>query len=203
VARRHNIPRKSVQAILCERLVAVGLADTTRVLSSYPHQLSGGMLQRCMIAMALITNPKLLIADEPTTALDTTIARQILSLMLKLQEEHGFAMILISHDVEIISDLSDDIAVLYAGKIVETGPTSEVVNHPSHPYTTGLLGAIPQAGIGRGELAAIPGQVPSSSLSITGCAFAPRCQHRLDICESEPTIVQINDHKVACWMGQS
>lgn len=203
VARKQGFAKADIDQALENRLLSVGLKDPQRVLSSFPHQLSGGMLQRCMIAMALISSPKLLIADEPTTALDSTIGKQVLDLMKSLQKEEGFAMIFISHDVEVVSYISDEIAVLYAGKVVEFGLSAEVMKSPVHPYTRGLLGAIPSSEKKRGELASIPGNVPASTLNIVGCAFASRCSERLDKCEVEPQPADINGRKVSCWRVQS
>lgn len=199
VAQRRNIAKDEIDSTLIHRLESVGLKDSQRVLASYPHQLSGGMLQRCMIAMALISTPMLLIADEPTTALDATIGAQVLALISSLQKREGFAMLFISHDVSAVAKVSDDIAVVYAGRIVETGPTHEVMNSPQHPYTRGLLGAIPSAQKARGTLVAIAGNVPSVLTSVVGCAFAERCPLRIESCRQEPPIVQINNQSVACW----
>jgi len=199
VAQRRNIAKDEIDSTLIHRLESVGLKDSQRVLASYPHQLSGGMLQRCMIAMALISTPMLLIADEPTTALDATIGAQVLALISSLQKREGFAMLFISHDVSAVAKVSDDIAVVYAGRIVETGPTHEVMNSPQHPYTRGLLGAIPSAQKARGTLVAIAGNVPSVLTSVVGCAFAERCPLRIESCSQEPPIVQINNQSVSCW----
>jgi len=199
VAQRRNIAKDEIDSTLIHRLESVGLKDSQRVLASYPHQLSGGMLQRCMIAMALISTPMLLIADEPTTALDATIGAQVLALISSLQKREGFAMLFISHDVSAVAKVSDDIAVVYAGRIVETGPTHEVMNSPQHPYTRGLLGAIPRAQKARGTLVAIAGNVPSVLTSVVGCAFAERCPLRIESCSQEPPIVQINNQSVSCW----
>jgi peptide/nickel transport system ATP-binding protein len=203
VARKQGTQKSDLEELLQARLRSVGLREPKRVLSSFPHELSGGMLQRCMIAMALISRPKLLIADEPTTALDSTIGQQVLDLMKSLQAEENFAMIFISHDVEVVSNVSDDIAVLYAGKVVEYGPSSEVMENPIHPYTRGLLGAIPSADKKRGQLASIPGNVPSNSLEILGCAFASRCSSRFDACEVEPQLLPLKNRNVACWKVES
>ncbi|MFA5918264.1 MAG: ABC transporter ATP-binding protein [Candidatus Nanopelagicaceae bacterium] len=203
VALKRGIARNEVEDVLTERLLSVGLRDTARVISSYPHQLSGGMLQRCMIAMALISRPKLLIADEPTTALDSTIGKQVLELIKGLQEREGFAMLFISHDVTVVSEVSDDVAVLYAGKIVEYGPSTQVMNSPSHPYSQGLLGAIPSAAKPRGKLSAIRGSVPANTLEIVGCAFSPRCPYSFERCAEEPQLLSIGSsskaQSVACW----
>lgn len=199
VARKQGLRKVDLDNALETRLRSVGLRDPKRVLSSFPHQLSGGMLQRCMIAMALISRPKLLIADEPTTALDSTIGRQVLELIMSLQEEEGFAMIFISHDVEVVSEVADDIAVLYAGKVVEHGPAAQVMQHPVHPYTRGLLGAIPSSEKRRGHLSSIPGNVPASTLNIVGCSFASRCSDRFGACDEEPEMRLIQNRNVACW----
>lgn len=199
VTKRHGLPKTEGLAIIKDRLSEVGLPDVDRVLHSYPHQLSGGMLQRCMIAMALLGKPMLLIADEPTTALDSTIARQILSLIVTLQKQYGFALIFISHDVGLISDISDQIAVLYTGRIVETGPTQMVLSNPKHPYTQGLLSAIPSRSIEPGQLTAIPGQVPANTLTIVGCSFASRCPKVHQKCSTDPRLELVHDREVACW----
>lgn len=202
VARRQKTQKSDLESLLQAQLRSVGLREPERVLSSFPHELSGGMLQRCMIAMALISRPKLLIADEPTTALDSTIGQQVLELIKSLQAEENFAMIFISHDVEVVSSVSDDIAVLYAGRVVEYGPASEVMEDPVHPYTRGLLGAIPSADKKRGHLASIPGNVPSNSLEILGCAFSGRCSSKFDACDVEPQLRSKDNRSVACWKMQ-
>ena len=203
VAERRNITRNEIDKLLNQRLRSVGLNDAKRVLNSYPHELSGGMLQRCMIAMALISTPKLLIADEPTTALDATIGHQVLGLIRSLQAQQGFAMLFISHDVSAVAKVSDVIAVVYAGRVVETGPTQDVMNNPQHPYTRGLLGAIPSAQKMRGELTAIPGNVPSTLLEIKGCSFAKRCSLADSSCDQEPPLVNIGNQVVACWKAKA
>ena len=199
VAQRRNIARSEIQGLLVSRLTSVGLSDTKRILPAYPHELSGGMLQRAMIAMSLLSSPKLLIADEPTTALDATIGDQVLTLIRTLQISEGFAMLFISHDVSAVAKTSDEIAVVYAGKVVETGPTALVMSNPKHPYTKGLLGAIPSGDKPRGSLIAISGTVPSNLTQLTGCSFAERCPLRIEHCDQEPPLVQVNEQKVACW----
>ena len=207
VALKRGIARSEVEDVLTERLRSVGLRDTARVICSYPHQLSGGMLQRCMIAMALISRPKLLIADEPTTALDSTIGKQVLELIKGLQEREGFAMLFISHDVTVVSEVADDVAVLYAGKIVEYGPSAQVMNSPNHPYSQGLLGAIPSAAKPRGKLTAIKGSVPANTSEIVGCAFTPRCPQAFEQCSQEPQLLSVASSErlqsVACWRVRS
>jgi len=199
VAVRRQIARNEIDQLLQARLRSVGLNDVKRVMNSYPHELSGGMLQRCMIAMALISTPKLLIADEPTTALDATIGHQVLGLIRSLQQSEGFAMLFISHDVSAVAKVSDVMAVVYAGRVVESGPTQDVMNNPQHPYTKGLLGAIPSAKKPRGELTAITGNVPSSLKALTGCSFAKRCTSADAQCLGEPPIIQIKEQVIACW----
>ena len=199
VAQRRNIERGRIPELLVDRLASVGLSDAKRILASYPHELSGGMLQRCMIAMALISTPKLLIADEPTTALDATIGHQVLGLIRSLQQRQGFAMLFISHDVSAVAKVSDVISVVYAGRVVESGPAYDLMNNPQHPYTRGLLGAIPSAQKRRGQLTAIPGSVPSSLKDIVGCSFAPRCALADSACSKEPPLVHINQQLIACW----
>jgi len=169
-----------------EVLGQVGLPDPGRVESSYPHELSGGMLQRVMIAMALACNPKLLIADEPTTALDVTIQAQILQLMLDLKRRVGAAIILITHDLGVVAEIAERVMVMYAGRKVEEAPVAELFRSPRHPYTQGLLGAVPKLGSSltgaARRLAEIPGQVPSLKGRIEGCVFAGRCALATDLC---------------------
>jgi peptide/nickel transport system ATP-binding protein len=199
VALRRNIDKAQIPKILSDRLIAVGLLDSNRILESYPHELSGGMLQRCMIAMALLSTPKLLIADEPTTALDATIGHQVLALIHSLQMREGFAMLFISHDVSAVAKVSDEIAVVYAGRVVESGPTSDVMSNPQHPYTRGLLGAIPSAAKVRGALIAIPGSVPTNLSELRGCSFVERCALASEKCSAEPPLIKINNQVIACW----
>ncbi len=167
-------------------LERVGIADAARRIDLYPHELSGGMRQRVMIAMALLCGPELLIADEPTTALDVTIQAQILDLIAELRRETGTTIVLITHDLGIIAGLCDRVAVMYAGRIVETGAVRDIFYRPQHPYTQGLLRAMPRLeDAHEGELVAIPGQPPNLQRLPTGCAFRPRCAHRMPICAVE------------------
>jgi oligopeptide/dipeptide ABC transporter ATP-binding protein len=171
----------------------------------YPHKLSGGMRQRAMIAMALSCNPQLLLADEPTTALDVTIQAQILSLMMKLKEEFKTSILLITHDLGIISEMATRVAVMYAGKIVEEAPVRELFKDPRHPYTWGLLGSVPVIGkkaeTGR-RLQEIPGMVPSPLEMPPGCRFHPRCPRAMPVCsEHEPRMVTLGEfRRVQCWL---
>ena len=173
----------------------------------FPHQFSGGMRQRVMIAIALACAPKILIADEPTTALDVTVQAQVFGLLRELQREQGTAIILITHDMGAVSEMADRVVVMYAGRKVEEGPVNEVLERPGHPYTKGLLACRPRLSIGtpspRGRLAEIPGTVPPLHLLGRGCAFAPRCPARIGRCDTEtPPVVGIGpDHVAACWVA--
>jgi oligopeptide/dipeptide ABC transporter ATP-binding protein len=181
----------------------VGIPSAERRADEYPHQMSGGMLQRVMIASALSCNPKLLIADEPTTALDVTIQAQILELMKDLQERTGMAILLITHDFGVVGTMADDIATMYAGRIVEKGAAEDVFAHPRHPYTAALLRAIPVLGMTKDEpLEVIPGTVPTASRWPTGCRFAMRCPHVFAKCRVEdPAMFQVGRQEAACWLA--
>ena len=184
-----------------EMLARVRIPSPERRYHDYPHRLSGGMRQRVMIAMALACGPRLLIADEPTTALDVTIQAQILDLMRVLREETGTAIILITHDLGVIAEVADDVAVMYAGRIVEYAPVDRLFGDPQHPYTIGLLGSIPRLHFEQDRLAVIEGQVPSPRARVEGCRFNPRCPFRVDQCLTEdPPLSPIHaDHLAACW----
>jgi len=183
-----------------EALAMVGIPSPAERLLSYPHQLSGGMRQRVAIAIALLNQPKLIIADEPTTALDVTIQAQILYEVQKLCRETGTAMIWITHDLAVVSGLADRIAVMYAGRIVESGATADVVHHPSHPYTQGLINSIPTRATHGSLLRQIPGMTPSLLQLPQGCAFRPRCGHATDQCLTVPQPSETAHHKtVRCW----
>lgn len=184
----------------CELLTLVGLSDPKRRLRDYPHQLSGGQRQRIMIAIALACDPKLLIADEPTTALDVTIQAQIMDLLKKLKEERQMATLLISHDLGVVAGNADKLAIMYAGKIVETGPVTKLFENPLHPYTIGLLNCIPR--LGRKEaLPTIPGQLPNLREHHDGCLFIERCDAPCPPCGHQaPELLEIeSDHWVRCW----
>ncbi|MDZ4312816.1 MAG: ABC transporter ATP-binding protein [Cypionkella sp.] len=171
----HALPRPARHAQAVEFLAATGLADPERVLRSYPHQLSGGMQQRVVIAQALATGADLLIADEPTTALDVTVGAQVLALLRQLVTERGLTILMITHDMDVVAEVCDSATVLYAGTSVEGGATAELLANPRHPYTRALLAALPDAAPRGGRLAAIEGRIPSPVETITGCIFAPRC----------------------------
>ena len=184
-----------------ELMDLVGISDAPRRLLQYPHQFSGGMRQRVMIAIALASNPKLLLADEPTTALDVTIQDQILKLILSLRDELAMSVVLVTHDLGVVATTCDHMAVMYAGRIVETGAVSSVFAQPSHAYTRGLLGSVPRAGTQRSQLLSIEGTPPSLSAIPKGCSFHPRCEFATDICRrSTPAMLpQSATHAAACF----
>jgi len=201
-----NMPRKAARARALDLLKMVGIPDPERRLKAFPHEMSGGMAQRVMIAMALACEPELLIADEPTTALDVTIQAQILDLIRALREQTGTAVILITHDLGVVAEMCDRVAVMYAGEIVEEASTIELFRDPRHPYTRGLINSIPVVGETRDELAVIPGNVPNLIDLPAACRFAPRCvtreieavPHSLDV---HPELREIRPgHDVRCWL---
>ncbi|MFQ5692655.1 MAG: ABC transporter ATP-binding protein [Nitrospinota bacterium] len=186
-----------------EMLDKVGIPDAAQRAREYPHQLSGGMRQRAMIAMALSCNPKILIADEPTTALDVTIQAQILDLMVRLQEDFGTAIILITHDLGVVAEMARRVAVMYAGVIVEEGTAEQIFSDPRHPYTQGLLQSVPRIDASREDrLTEIPGVVPDLYRVPPGCKFEPRCPHAADRCrQQEPALFQVSPgHTARCWL---
>ncbi len=185
-----------------EMIKTVGIPRPEIIADSYPHELSGGMKQRAMIAMAMACDPELLLADEPTTALDVTIQAQILELMKALQKKFNTAIMLITHDLGVVAETADYVAVMYAGKIVEETNVFELFKNPSHPYTIGLLKSKPIINKQQDVLYSIPGQVPSPHHMPKGCYFNPRCERAIEKCRQEqPNLVEINDgHKVACWL---
>jgi peptide/nickel transport system ATP-binding protein len=201
-----NMKRRAARHRAAELLRMVGIPDPQRRLSAYPHALSGGMAQRVMIAMALACEPELLIADEPTTALDVTIQAQILDIMRSLQRETGTAIILITHDLGVVAEMCDRVAVMYAGEIVEQTDTRSLFEDPKHPYTRGLIGSVPKLGQERDELAVIPGSVPNLIDLPPACRFAPRCVTRVteNVPHSEelhPELRPVREgHDVRCWL---
>jgi peptide/nickel transport system ATP-binding protein len=190
--RAHErLSKRQARGRTIELLAEVGISSPKRRVDDYPHQFSGGMRQRVMIAMALSCNPSLLIADEPTTALDMTIQAQILDLMKRLKRDHGSSILLITHDMGVVGDIAERVAVMYAGRIVEEGSKDAVFRDPQHPYTWGLLGSIPRLDRPRvRRLAAIPGAPPSLLALPEGCRFAPRCRHRFERCSERPELVE-------------
>jgi peptide/nickel transport system ATP-binding protein len=216
----HRIGTQLVEAILIHRDVShaeakaralevlkeVGIPQAARRLDDYPHQFSGGMRQRVMIAMALINNPAVLIADEPTTALDVTTQAQILSLMAQLQADHGTAIIMITHDLGVVAEIADDVVVMYAARVVEYGPVDDLFEQPQHPYTWGLLGSLPRLGAEVDRLVQIPGQPPSLLGPPRGCRFNPRCPYAFARCRQEdPRLMPVSgtdDHLQACFLDE-
>ncbi|CAO5152705.1 dipeptide ABC transporter (ATP-binding subunit) [Frankia sp. AiPs1] len=178
--------RAQRRAAVLRLLASVGIADPARVAASRPHQLSGGMRQRAVIAIAIAGEPEVLIADEPTTALDVTVQAAVLGLIRDLQTRHGMALLMVTHDVGVAEELGGTVGVMYAGRLVETGPAREVLRDPRHPYTRGLLASLPVPGVARGELRVIPGRPPLTGESGTGCAFAPRCPLAVASCRHRP-----------------
>jgi peptide/nickel transport system ATP-binding protein len=201
-----NMTRRAARDRSVELLRMVGIPDPERRLRAFPHELSGGMAQRVMIAMALACEPELLIADEPTTALDVTIQAQILDLIRNLRDETGTAVILITHDLGVVAETCDRVAVMYAGEIVEQTDVSRLFRQPRHPYTRGLIGSIPVLGDQREELSVIPGNVPNLIDLPKGCRFAPRCYARLDhdvamALDVHPNLLPLEEgHEVRCWL---
>ncbi len=204
VVRHQGLGRAAARKKTVDMLQKVGIPDPARRANEYPHHLSGGMRQRVMIAMALSCTPDILIADEPTTALDVTIQAQILELLTQLQQDFGMAVLMITHDLGIIAEVADRVAVMYAGKIVETGRVEEIFTDPRHPYTRGLLASVPKLNEQKERLSVIPGTVPDAVHFPQACRFSPRCPDAEAICrEQQPALLQIDGgHAVACWMAQ-
>jgi peptide/nickel transport system ATP-binding protein len=184
VQLHRDLSTRQARSRALELLKAVGIPKAETRLDDYPHQFSGGMRQRVMIAMALINDPDLLIADEPTTALDVTTQAQILTLMKRLQEEFGSAILIITHDLGVVAETADDVLVMYAANVVEQAPVEELFNRPQHPYTWGLMGSLPRLEVDLERLTQIPGQPPSLLRPPAGCRFHPRCPHVMEICKT-------------------
>jgi peptide/nickel transport system ATP-binding protein len=201
ILRHRPMSRDAAKELALEMLRMVHIPSPEQRFGDYPHRLSGGMRQRVMVAMALACKPKLLIADEPTTALDVTIQAQILDLMRTLREETGTAIILITHDLGVVAELADDVVVMYAGRIVERATVAALFAEPQHPYTVGLLGSIPRLDIEQDRLAAIEGQVPNPLAPVAGCRFHPRCPFAIERClVDEPPLLDLGQgHESACW----
>ena len=197
-----NLDKKAAREKAIDLLKEVGIPRADEIVDCYPHELSGGMRQRVMIAMGLACNPKLLIADEPTTALDVTIQAQILDLMRGIKKTHNTAILMITHDLGVVAEMADYVVVMYAGKVVEEGPVLEIFKNPTHPYTVGLLKSKPSINERKSELYSIPGQVPNPVGIKDSCYFNERCSHCMDVCKN--TIPKLHDigngHKVACWL---
>ena len=196
------VSKKEAKKKALELIALVGIGRAEEIYKSYPHQLSGGMLQRIMIAIAISCNPRLLIADEPTTALDVTIQAQILELLRELKKDRNMAMLLITHDLGVVAEVADYVIVMYAGKVIEQGPVIELFKNPKHPYTKGLLAAKPVINQRKERLYTIPGQVPDLAQLKPSCYFSDRCEQCMSICTTTaPTMKKVEEnHDVACWL---
>jgi peptide/nickel transport system ATP-binding protein len=184
-----------------ELLASTGIPAARERIDHYPHQFSGGMRQRVVIALALAAEPKLVVADEPTTALDVSIQAQIIELLKRLCREHGTAVMLITHDMGVIAETADRVAVMYAGRVAEIGPVADVIHKPRHPYTAGLMGSIPSMDGHRERLVQIDGSMPRLNAIPPGCAFNPRCGQRLPRCATErPELMPAGTSRAACWL---
>lgn len=206
---KQNLGQADIEKII-DLIRDTGLPNPEKIIKSYPHRLSGGMQQRVMIAMALASEPELLIADEPTTALDVTIQAQILELLVKLKKEKGLTILFVTHNMGVVTETCDNVAVFYAGKVVEQGNVRDIFHSPKHPYTQGLLATLPHPGSRGQDLATIAGVVPSGLADIRGCPFASRCPQAMDICRQQaPLWTEFKKgkssfrHKVACFLYQA
>ncbi len=196
-----NISRADAWQKATDLLKKVGVSDPERRMKSYPHELSGGMTQRVMIAMALSAQPQVLIADEPTTALDVTIQAQVLELIKELQSELGAAVLLITHDMGVVADMADNVMVMYAGEVVEFAPVKDIFKNPRHPYTRGLLRSLPRLDRDSGQLYSISGTVPPAGQEMPGCRFAPRCESCMEKCTaSKPELTCVGSSQVRCHL---
>lgn len=203
IVHHQKLSKEEANAKAIEMLKLVQISNAEERANQYPHQFSGGMRQRAMIAMALSCNPKLLIADEPTTALDVTIQAQIIDLLDDIRKKTGTAIVLITHDLGVVASLADRIAVMYAGKVVETGAAKDIFYNPSHPYTVALLNSLPKHDTNKSDkLSSIPGTPPDLLDPPKGCAFASRCEKCMKICQNkQPPIFKLNDgHEASCWL---
>ncbi len=203
VLTHFKLPQEAAEELVLKTLEDVHLPNAREHLNAYPHQFSGGMLQRVMIAMALLCSPDILIADEPTTALDVTIQAQILALLKELQEKKGMATLMITHDMGVVAEVADEVIVMYGGEQVEEGGVESLFENPSHPYTQGLFAARPDQGMHQGKLPIIEGSVPRVGEMPKGCPFHPRCKYAMEICHTHKTplfSLQENGHKARCWL---
>lgn len=205
IREHRKMSKKEARALALEMLKKVGIARAESIIDEYPHQLSGGMRQRVMIAMSITCNPDVLIADEPTTALDVTIQAQILDLIRRLNEERGMAVMMITHDLGVVAEMCHRVAVMYAGKVVEEGSVRDIFKRPLHPYTQGLIQSVPRMNETRARLYSIPGNVPILSKNLQGCRFADRCPSVMPKClEALPNLVeQGSGHRCRCWLHEN
>ena len=198
-----NLSEAQARKRAIELLQETGIPAAEQRIDQYPHQFSGGMRQRVVIALALAASPKLIVADEPTTALDVSIQAQIISLLKRVCKEQGAAVMLVTHDMGVIAETCDRVAVMYAGRLVEIGPVAEVIHHPAHPYTVGLMGSIPAMDEDRERLLQIDGSMPRLNAIPAGCAYNPRCPRVFDRCRVErPDLAQVNGTRAACWLHE-
>jgi peptide/nickel transport system ATP-binding protein len=203
---RTHLPLDAAQARAraIELLEEVGISAAARRIDHYPHQFSGGMRQRVVIALAIAASPRLIIADEPTTALDVSIQAQIIQLLKRLCRDHGTAVMLVTHDMGVIAETADRVAVMYAGRIVEIGPVADVIHRPAHPYTVGLMGSIPSIVEERERLTQIEGTMPRLDSVPGGCAYHPRCVRAIERCRHErPELLPVGPTQAACWVAQA
>jgi oligopeptide/dipeptide ABC transporter ATP-binding protein len=204
IGAHRRLSRDEGRRRACELLADVGIPDPERRVAQYPHEFSGGMRQRVMIAMALANQPSVIIADEPTTALDVTIQAQILDLLRRINRDRDTSLIFISHNLGVVAELCHRVAVFYAGRVVESGTTADVFSNPQHPYTRALLGSLPEPGTGGQRLTPVAGSPPVMTKPPQGCAFAPRCPLRMDRCGDDPRLVTVLPaHDAACWVAQA
>jgi len=198
-----NLSKRKAKELAIEMLKKVNIPRAKEILNEYPHQLSGGMRQRIMIAMAMSCEPSVLIADEPTTALDVTIQAQILDLMQNLKKDFNTSILLITHDLGVVAEMCDRVIVMYAGKVVEDADVKTIFHYPKHPYTKGLLQSMPRLSATKQRLYSIPGNVPSLKEMPNGCSFAPRCEYATEICFNKmPDLLSVGpDHKARCWLN--
>ena len=199
ITSHQRVSRRAAHARAIDLMTSVGIPDAAARYSDPPHRVSGGMRQRIVIAAALANDPLMLIADEPTTALDVTIQGQILRLISTLAQEHGTAVLLITHDLGVVAQLCDSVGVMYAGQLVEQAAVTQLFARPRHPYTRALLKALPSADTAPGALTVIPGQVPDLTGALPGCRFLDRCDRADDMCRSRPAVVSDGLSTVACW----
>ncbi len=196
-----NVSESQARDRAVRLLEETGIPAARERIDHYPHQFSGGMRQRVVIALALAAEPKLIVADEPTTALDVSIQAQIITLLKRLCKDHGAAVMLVTHDMGVIAETADRVAVMYAGRIAEIGPVSDVIHHPQHPYTVGLMGSIPDLQTERERLTQIDGAMPRLNAIPNGCAYNPRCPKVMDRCRSDvPPLVRADKNFAACWL---
>ena len=200
IRAHRDVSRREARRRAIELLTEVGIPDAARRLKDPPHRFSGGQRQRIVIAIAIANEPSVLIADEPTTALDVTVQAQVLSLLVRLRREHGMAMLVITHDLGVVAQLCDRVGVMYAGQLIELASAKEIFHEPRHPYTRELLEAVPTTSSGGDELAVIPGEIPDLEQAMPGCRFAPRCPSRMATCERRPALQQEGGVQVACWL---